>query len=51
MGCLCFKPKVKKAPTSKDYDMAVEGSQSENLISIMNPEMDKPVNTTEKRAR
>ena len=50
MGCGGSKPK-KKAPTSKDYEMAVKGSGGENLVSIKNPEMDKPVNTVEKRAR
>ena len=51
MGCGGSKPKKKEAPTSKDYEMAVKGSSGENLVSIKNPEMDKPVNTVEKRAR
>ena len=50
MGCGGSKPK-KKAPTSKDYAEAVKGSGGENLVSIKNPEMDKPVTTVEKRAR
>ena len=50
MGCGGSKPK-KKAPTSKDYAEAVKGSGGENLVSIKNPEMDKPITTVEKRAR